>query len=92
MIENSLPKAIIAPDITTRKMMHPKVLRVLTQLRVPSPVNIPRDESQPITGDLKRRNKLSSFLPPVERNIVNPKQITLALNSNALMRKRGIIK
>ena len=72
-------------------MMHPKVLKVLTQLREPSPISIPRDKTQPISGDLKRRNNLPTCMPPVERNIISSREITLALNSNALIRKRRVI-
>lgn len=89
-MQNALQTTVFISESPIKKMMHPKVVNILSKLREPSPVNIPRDETQPISGDLKNRRKISEFLPTVERNIISAKEITLALNSNALIRKRRL--
>lgn len=89
-MQNASQTAVYISESPVKKMMHPKVANILSKLREPSPVNIPRDETQPITGDLKNSRRLYEFLPPVERNIICAKEITLALQSNALIRKRRL--
>lgn len=83
-----LPQIKMIQNPIRNKLIHPRVLKVLSQLRVPTPEKVPKDLSQPISGDLRKRSKLSLLLPSINRNIVNAIDNILTLNSSRLM-KRG---
>ena len=74
----------------TSKFMHPKVIQVLTQLREPSPIRVPRDDMQPISGDLKKMKTEAEIFTSVRENIGEKKDVSLCLNSNSLLLKRKI--
>lgn len=76
----------------TSKFVHPKVIQVLSHLREPSPIHVPRDDLQPITGDLKNMKTKAEIFTSVRENCPEKKDVSLCLNSNSLLLKRKISK
>ena len=70
------------------RAVHPKVLNALIQLRAPSPVKIPRDQFQPITGDLRSRIAIPFLIQEIVLDKPEPKQVSLNLSSSILLNRR----
>lgn len=73
-----------------RKIMHPRVTRVLESINQLSPLIVPRDADQPKQGYLlklreERQNNISEQFNLVE---LNKPQISLNLNSSLLRRRK----
>jgi hypothetical protein len=72
------------------KFIHPKVIQVLTKLREPSPIRVPRDDTQPRSGDLKNMKTKTEVLITIRNTCEKTKNVSLCLGSNSLLLKRRI--
>jgi hypothetical protein len=74
-----------------KKILHPKVIHVLSQLREPSPARVPRDETQPKSGDLKSMNLRTTVFETVLNASERTKDVSLSLHCNSLLQKRRVL-
>ena len=72
------------------RFVHPKVIQVLTKLRDPSPIRVPRDDTQPRSDDLKSMKTKTEVLITVRNACEKTKNVSLCLGSNSLLLKRRI--
>lgn len=73
-----------------KKILHPKVIHILSQMREPSPARVPKDETQPKSGDLKSLNLRTNVFETVLNVSGRTKDVSLALHHNSLLQKRRV--
>lgn len=74
-----------------RKCMHPRVIEVLQMRNPPSPVIVPRDNSQPRAGNLLSVHREQLLLAPVsQKHLAEKPQVTLSLESCLLRRRKQV--
>lgn len=83
----------IASGAALKKALHPKVIKILMNLKNPSPARITRDAEQPISGSLLNRPKPVPMPEIFESCTKIIKQdITLNLSLSRMKSRRGSIK
>lgn len=72
------------------RVIHPRLQKILEEIKTPSPAFLPRDDLQPISGKIvyALRNPPSSQL--LEKPISKP-SINLSLGANAIMTRRNLL-
>lgn len=79
----------IKPPIFMKKCLHPKVLKILEKFSPPSPMLMPRDKSQPKTGQIRSlASKYSLNIQPRKTFIKEKPQLALNLDSTLLKRRK----
>lgn len=91
------PQALYMPQTPTgwaaqgmKKLLHPQVVKIIAEIRPPSPCRLPSDFKQPRSGIIRTKERTaqpghynSAYTRGVEKNI------TLQLNTNSLLLKRN---
>ena len=79
----------IAGIYNTKKCMHPRVKKVLEELAPLSPMAVPRDSSQPRTGNiLSMHNDHFIETLPIQMIRIQNSEVSLNLTSALLRRRR----
>ncbi|OMJ89980.1 hypothetical protein SteCoe_7768 [Stentor coeruleus] len=74
-----------------KKCMHPRVIEVLQMRNPPSPVVVPRDNSQPRAGNLLSVHREHLLLvPEPQKRLTEKPQVTLSLESCLLRRRKQV--